>query len=69
MVSKARKRLFGSWEMNWMAYNNAYDVALLGSEKQPLVYCMYRQAETAEGSVDAFDPDNFKYAITMREMS
>src|SRR3984885_11078322 len=27
MVSKARKRLFGSWEMNWMAYNYAHDVA------------------------------------------
>lgn len=28
MVSNARKRLFGSWEMNWMAYNYAHDVTL-----------------------------------------
>ena len=69
MVSKARKRLFGSWEMNWMAYNYAHDVGLPGSAKQPLVYFMYPQAETAEGRVDPFDPDNFKYEISVREMS
>jgi transglutaminase-like putative cysteine protease len=69
MVSKARKRLFGSWEMNWMAYNYAHDVGLQGSAKQPLAYFMYPQAETAEGRVDPFDPDNFKYEITVKEMS
>jgi transglutaminase-like putative cysteine protease len=69
MVSKARKRLFGSWEMNWMAYNYAHDVALPGSAKQPLVYFMYPQAETGEGRVDPFDPDNFKYEITVKELS
>ena len=67
MVSSARKRLFGSWEMNWMAYNYAHDIALPGSAKQPLVYFMYPQAETAEGRVDPFDPDNFKYEITVKE--
>ena len=69
MVAKARQRLFGSWEMNWMAYNYAHDVALPGSAKQPLVYFMYPQAETAEARVDPFDPDNFKYEITVKEMS
>jgi transglutaminase-like putative cysteine protease len=69
MVSKARKRLFGSWEMNWMAYNYAHDVALPGSAKPALVYFMYPQAETAEGRVDPFDPDNFKYEITVKETS
>jgi transglutaminase-like putative cysteine protease len=69
MVAKARKRLFGSWEMNWMAYNYAHDIALPGSAKQPLVYFMYPQAETAEGRVDPFDPDSFKYEITVKEIS
>jgi hypothetical protein len=27
MVKEARVRLFGSWEMNWMAYNFGHDVA------------------------------------------
>jgi transglutaminase-like putative cysteine protease len=69
MVSKARKRLFGAWEMNWMAYNYAHDVALPGSTEQPLTYFMYPQAETAGGRVDPFDPDNFKYEITVKETS
>ena len=55
--------------MNWMAYNYAHDVSLPGSAKQPLVYFMYPQSETAEGRVDPFDPDNFKYEITVKEMS
>jgi transglutaminase-like putative cysteine protease len=69
MVSKARTRLFGSWEMNWMAYNFAHDVALPGSSGQPLVFFMYPQAETAEGRIDPLDPDNFKYEITVREIT
>ena len=69
MVSKARLRLFGSWEMNWMAYNYAHDVPLPGSAKPPLVYFMYPQAETADGRLDPFDPDNFKYEITVKEIS
>jgi transglutaminase-like putative cysteine protease len=69
MVAKARKQMFGFWEMNWMAYNYAHDVTLPGSSGKPVVYFMYPQAETAEGRVDPFDPDNFKYEITARELS
>jgi len=67
MVKKARARLFGSWEMNWMAYNFAHDVALPGSNGKPLGFLMYPQAETAEGRLDSLNPDNFKYTITSRE--
>jgi transglutaminase-like putative cysteine protease len=69
IVSRARGQLFGSWEMNWMAYNYAHDVDLPGSASKPLVYFMYPQAETSEGRVDPFDPDNFKYEITAIEIS
>ena len=69
IVSRARDQLFGSWEMNWMAYNYAHDVELPGSANKPLVYFMYPQAETSEGRVDPFDPDNFKYEITVKEIS
>jgi len=68
MVAKAQKQLFGFWEMNWMAYNYAHDVALPGSTGKPVVYFMYPQAETAEGRVDPFDPDNFKYEITAKQV-
>jgi hypothetical protein len=50
-------------------YNYAHDVALPDSGKPPLVYFMYPQAETAEGRVDPFDPDNFKYEITVKELA
>jgi transglutaminase-like putative cysteine protease len=68
LVSKAHNRLFGSWEMNWMAYNYAHDVNLPGSTGKPLVYFMYPQAETSGGRLDPFDPDTFKYEITAKEI-
>src|SRR5271166_4800295 len=69
MVTSARRRLFGSWEMNWMAYNFAQDVELPGSSGTTLPFLMYPQAQTAEGRLDSLDPDNFKYEITARELS
>jgi transglutaminase-like putative cysteine protease len=69
MVKKARARLFGAWEMNWMAYNFAHDVALPGSNGAPVSFLMYPQAETIEGRLDSLEPDNFKYEITSREIT
>jgi len=69
LVKRARVRLFGSWEMNWMAYNFAHDVALPGSSGNPIPFLMYPQAETPEGRLDSLDPDNFRYAITAREIT
>jgi len=69
MVKQARTRLFGSWEMNWMAYNFAHDVALPGSSGAPIGFLMYPQAETSQGRLDCLDPDNFKYEITSREIT
>jgi transglutaminase-like putative cysteine protease len=69
MVRKARARLFGSWEMNWMAYNFAHDVALPGSSGPPVGFLMYPHAETADGRLDSLDPDGFKYEITSREIA
>jgi transglutaminase-like putative cysteine protease len=68
MVEKARARLFGSWEMNWIAYNFAHDVKLPGSTGAPLGFFMYPQAETNIGRLDSLDPDNFNYEITSREI-
>jgi len=68
-VKRARARLFGSWEMNWMAYNFAHDVALPGSNGAPIGFLMYPQAETADGRLDCLDPDHFMYAIKSREIA
>ena len=67
-VTAARKRLFGSWEMNWMAYNTAHDVTLPGSAGKPLGFLMYPQAETGGARLDTLDPDGFRYKITSREL-
>jgi transglutaminase-like putative cysteine protease len=69
MVKKARARLFGSWEMNWMAYNFAHDVVLPGATGEPVGFLMYPQAETADGRLDCLDPDNFKYEITAKGLT
>jgi transglutaminase-like putative cysteine protease len=69
MVKAAQARLFGSWEMNWMGYNFAHDVALPGSTTPPVGFLMYPHAETNEGPLDSLDPDNFKYEITSKEIT
>ena len=67
-VKLARARLFGSWEMNWVAYNFAHDVRLPGSKRGTVGYLMYPQGETDKGRLDSLDPDNFKYSITVNEI-
>jgi transglutaminase-like putative cysteine protease len=68
MVKRARARLFGSWEMNWIAYNFAHDVALPGSSGPPIGFLMYPQAETADGRLDCLNPDTFRYEIRAKEI-
>ena len=65
---KARAKLFGQWEMNWLPYNYAHDVKLINSKDEPVAFLMYPQAETVEGRKDSLDPDAFKYKITSREL-
>jgi transglutaminase-like putative cysteine protease len=67
-VIKARDALFGSWEMNWIAYNDAHDVLLPGSTGKPLPFLMYPLAEVGGTRLDSLDPEHFKYTITAREM-
>ena len=67
-VAKARETLFGSWEMNWIAFNDAHDVALPGSTGKPLPFLMYPQAETGGTRRDSLDPEHFKYEIGAREL-
>jgi transglutaminase-like putative cysteine protease len=68
LVPPVRAKLFGAWEMNWLAYNEAHDVRLPGSSGAPVAFFMYPQAETGGNRLDSLDPDNFKYTITAREI-
>lgn len=67
-VKKARAKLFGAWEMNWLPYNYAHDVKLPNSNGPELGFLMYPQAEEANGRRDSLDPDNFKYSIKAKEI-
>jgi len=67
-VVAARKRLFGSWEMNWLAYNMGHDIALPDSRGPKLGFLMYPNGETGGERLDQLEPDAFKYTITSREL-
>lgn len=66
-VKAARTALFGSWETNWLAYNDAHDVALPGSKGPKVSFLMYPQAETGGQRLDPLEPDAFKYTITAKQ--
>lgn len=68
-VQAVRPKLFGAWEMNWVAYNCAHDVVLPFSDGYEIPFLMYPQAETAAGRIDSLDPENFHYSISAREVS
>jgi hypothetical protein len=69
-VVAARQRLFGGWEMNWLAYNMGHDVKLPNATKAPtLPFLMYINAE-ADGELrDQLEPDSVRYTIASREIT
>ena len=67
-VWAARKRLFGGWEMNWLAYNMGHDIALPNSRAPKLPYLMYPNGETGGERLDQLEPEAFKYTITARDL-
>ena len=69
LVKAVRPKLFGAWEMNWLAFNTANDIALPNSKHSKLTFLMYPQAETAAGRLDSLDPDNFRYSMIAKELT
>jgi transglutaminase-like putative cysteine protease len=67
-VKKARAKLFGAWEMNWLPYNYAHDLRLPNSNGPEIGYLMYPQGETANGRKDSLDPKGFSYTIKSKEV-
>ncbi len=67
-VKKARAKLFGAWEMNWLPYNYSHDVKLPQSRGAEIAFLMYPQGETANGRKDSLDPKNFTYMIKSKEV-
>lgn len=68
LIKDVRRRLFGSWEMNWIAFNFAHDVELPGSDGAALPFLMYPAAETGGRRIDSLAPEKFRYIITAHEI-
>jgi transglutaminase-like putative cysteine protease len=62
-AKRARAALFGAWEMNWIAFNDAHDVRLPGSRGDLLPYFMYPHAEINGVRRNSLDPPRFRYSI------
>ncbi len=69
VVLAAREKLFGAWEMNWLAYNFSHDLVLPGAKGGKVPFLMYPQAESDAGRADSLDPEAFRYKITARELT
>ncbi|MHB8283927.1 MAG: transglutaminase-like domain-containing protein [Caulobacteraceae bacterium] len=60
-----RERLFGNWEMNWVAYNSATDLALPGAPRpMEANFLMYPYGMTPKIDLDWLEPGSFSYKIT-----
>jgi transglutaminase-like putative cysteine protease len=67
-VQEARRKLFGYWEMNWLAYNRAHDLQLPGASGWKVPYFMYPDGQTSRGRLDPLEPETFQYTIVAKEL-
>lgn len=67
-ISSERARQFGSWEMNWVAYNTARDFNLNPPGRTPLEFFMYPRAETRKGVLNHLDPAAFGFSISSKQI-
>ena len=68
-VVALREKLFGSWEMNWVAFNHAKDITLArDSIAGTLPFFMYPHAEIGSHQQDSLEPAEFTYKIVSTEL-
>ena len=68
-VQDVKKYFFGSWEMNWVAFNSARDFVLTPKPTQfPLNMLGYPYAEVGEDALDYYDAKTFTYTYTSQEI-
>ena len=67
-IKDVKKYFFGSWEMNWVAFNSARDFVLNPKSTQyPLNMLGYPYAEVGEDALDYYDAKTFTYSYTSQE--
>jgi len=69
LVAPVARGLFGRWEGNWLAWNSAHGLPLIGSQDtDPLPFLMYPHGEDERGRFDELAPDTFRYTIHAVEL-
>ncbi len=67
-IKDVKKYFFGSWEMNWVAFNSARDFILTPKPTQyPLNMLGYPYAEVGEDVLDYYDAKAFSYTYSSQE--
>ncbi len=66
-VEGLRQKLFGFWEMNWIAFNSARDFTLPPQSGELVNYMMYPYYAAGNTRKDGMDPKNFEYSILAKE--
>jgi transglutaminase-like putative cysteine protease len=68
-IKDVKKYFFGSWEMNWVAFNSARDFVLNPKPTQyPINMLGYPYAEVGEDPLDYYDAKTFEYSYTAQEI-
>lgn len=63
-INALKEKLFGTWEMNWVAYNHGENIALGHNSKIGKVpFFLYPHAEIDGQQLDHLDPQAFSYKI------
>ncbi|SFW19513.1 transglutaminase-like domain-containing protein [Nitrosovibrio sp. Nv17] len=68
-VAALREKLFGTWEMNWVAFNHGQDITLAkDTPLGELPFFMYPQADVSGHIQDSLEPAEFVYQIVSSEL-
>lgn len=68
-IKEVKAYMFGSWEMNWVAFNYARDFILNPKPEQyPLNMLGYPYAENGEDVLDYYSAKEFSYSYTSQEL-
>lgn len=70
-VKILREKLFGFWEMNWIAFNSSRDFQLPPQPGASVNYLMYPFFKSASGKItkDGMDAKDFEYSIAAKGLS
>lgn len=69
VVSPVYRALFGAWEGNWMAYNDAHDLVLPERDGPALPYLMYPVGQVGTAPLDSHQPKAFRYHISAQAVA